>query len=1275
MILQTKNIDKALNKAYLAQNPYANEINLFKEHYTTLLKSIQQTDNEETLKDYINDFLKNTYYKGKFFTKENVNNIDLSILTGNNADDKIAVIIETKAIKNVAEMITENDLNKKAFYELIQYYLEERISNSNIEIKHLIITNSIEWFIFNATEFERIFYQNKQLQKNFIDWNNGKLVSKNKEWFYNEITKPFVETSEETIVCTHFILPNIVEFQNLTDFQLIHLYKIFSPEHLLKLPFANDSNTLNQDFYNELLHILGLYETKDNSRTIERLKENNRNEGSLLENVISIIENDDILQNIEDTQQYGETKEEQIFSIALELSVTWVNRIIFLKLLESQLLRYNNNNPAYKFLNSEIITDFEIVKELFFEVLAKKTDERKKNITENFKNIPYLNSSLFEATELERTAVKINHLKQHTTLPFFSQTVLKNENEKRIAGAKPVLNYLLDFLDSYNFASDKRVEIQEKNKTLINSSVLGLIFEKLNGYKEGSFFTPGYVTMYICRDTIRNAVIQKFRDSNLQEFKNLTNFTDLYNQIGKISLPQANQIFNTIRICDPAVGSGHFLVSALNELIAIKSELGILIDCNGQLLRNTYCEVENDELYITHFGDFFVYNFKDRESQRIQETIFNEKRILIENCLFGVDINPKSVQICRLRLWIELLKNAYYVHTQGFAYQQLETLPNIDINIKCGNSLVSFFNFNGSTFKNGQLSKIQQFTKEYKTQVKFYKEESDKKAKDKIVEKIKQLKNDFMQYANPNDKDYKELKLKESEHGSMPMFFSHDDQVQWQIKQAQLFKEISELQNIIDHKNKTLYANAFEWRFEFPEVLDDNGNLVGFDVVIGNPPYFSVSKLNKNFHHYFQQNNYQTYSKSTDIYCLFFELAHRILTKGGICHYITSSQWLQTEYGIKLREFFVQNTNPISLFNLGGYKVFEKATVDTAIFAFNKEICKSEMKICLLKNEKYEDLNLSKYFADNHTFLTNLSTEKWSFENENEKLLRKKIKKAGKPLKDWNIEINYGVKTGFNEAYIIDEKTKNEIIYRGIITGLNEAFIIDEKTRQQIIEQDKKSHKIIKPLLRGRDLRKYGYNYAGLYLIHTHNGLKQKNIKPINVQKDYPAIYEHLKKYQIQLEKREDQGDHWSNLRNCTYFEKFDEPKLIYPETTGRRGEFFVDTSGIYLDKTCFMITGEHLYYFNAILSSKLMEWYLEGEARLLGKQGIQYSKRFIELVPIPVITEKEETKFVELITSIYENKKKQKDIKKYEDKINLMVYKLYDLTKEEIEIIENETA
>ncbi|MCD6337451.1 MAG: type II restriction endonuclease, partial [Candidatus Marinimicrobia bacterium] len=466
------------------------------------------------------------------------------------------------------------------------------------------------------------------------------------------------------------------------DTKLVALYKIFSPEHLLKLPFANDSNSLDKRFYSELLHIIGLKEIKQGSKKlIQRYPEEERNAASLIENAINKLNSRDTLIQVENLSSYGKTREEQLFGVGLELCITWINRILFLKLLEAQLLSYHKGDPAYKFLNIERIKNYDDLDSLFFDVLACKYEERTGEAKTDFSKIPYLNSSLFEPSDLERKTIYMTDLRDERNLSLLNTTVLKNEQGKKLKGEILALDYLFKFLDAYDFASEGSENIQEEKKSLINASVLGLIFEKINGYKDGSYFTPGFITEYMSRETIRRAVVRKFNEAKNWDCKDLT---AVYNK--GLDIEEANTIVNSLKICDPAVGSGHFLVSALNEILAIKHELKILCDRDGKRLFDYRVEVENDELVISHehSGMLFEYNPTSPESQKLQKTLFHEKQTIIENCLFGVDINPNSVKICRLRLWIELLKNAYY-KSDG----QLETLPNIDINIKCGNSLIS----------------------------------------------------------------------------------------------------------------------------------------------------------------------------------------------------------------------------------------------------------------------------------------------------------------------------------------------------------------------------------------------------------------------------------------------------------------------------------------------------------------------------------------------------------------------------------------------------------
>jgi len=1211
MKTEIKNISRSLNKAYLARSLYIDDIKLFKENFETLLHATKPSDSEETLKDYINIFFRDTYYKNKFAIKENVNNIDLAIYNGKDETAQIGVLIETKALKNNAEMISADDLNKKAFQELIKYYLEER--KKNLEIKHLIITNSIDWYIFDATEFERIFYENKDFLKTYNDWANERLVNKNSDLFYTEIAKPFIATTEESIVCTHFKLPDLNQISTLSNEKWIELYKVFSPEHLLKLPFQNDSNTLNREFYNELLYIVGLQETKvKNVRKIERLPEKERQDGSFMENAVNILISDELISRKQTLSGFENLtdldEEEQLFSIGLELCITWLNRILFLKLLESQLVKYNNSKD-FLFLNTSKIRDFEELRELFFEVLAVKTNERKAVFQNKFSKIPYLNSSLFELTDLERETVKINQLKTHYELPVFGATVLKDENGKKISGKLPVLQYLFDFLDSYNFASDNKAEIQDTNKTIINSAVLGLIFEKLNGYKEGSYYTPGFVTMYMCRENIRKTVVQKFKAEN--EFKTIENFTDLYNQIDKIPIQKANEIFNSLKICDPAVGSGHFLVSALNELITLKSELKILIDSNGKRLRDLDIEVINDELYLTVEREAFTYNYKKSESQNVQKTLFHEKQNLIENCLFGVDINPKSVNICRLRLWIELLKNAYY--TKESNYTELETLPNIDINIKCGNSLISHFSLNGKT--NSQSLKT--FTQKYKQVVADYKNTTDRSTKRALERFITEQKENFARTVNPNDEDLKNIRKIESEIGTMPIFFNKDEQTQWQLKLKHLGNEKQKLQELYDEKLKSIYSNSFEWRFEFPEVLDDNGYFVGFDLVIGNPPYmYSRNQKFNNLEKKYYYTNFQLNSNQLNTFGLFIERATHLLNKTGRTSFIIPNNFLTINSYSKFRKYLVENFNELSFVNILS-KVFEKANVDTCVLNF----AKNETKILTLGEFEDEKLIFLKEIDIKQLSAPDYIIQISAYKNSEIYAILEKIEKNSFQLHE-TATVSTGLK-----------------VYQ---TGKGKPAQTDDIKQNRKFHSTTKFNQSYEKYLEGADVGRYLLKWSGEYLNYGEWIAEQRKTVPFSGKRLLVRQIPSLPPYCI---------------------------NSVYTEDT-----FYNDINSMVIFKPLQF----DLHYIIALLNSKLLSfWFVNTFDKL--QRNIFPQFKVNELAQFPIcktqVTDPKYTQIIGTTGKILAAKKQnpKADTKKLEQQIDKLVYKLYNLTETEIKTIESQ--
>ena len=1243
-------IAKSLNKAYRQISIDKQSFDTFKQQLRMLYKQIATIDTEEKLKGDLMDFLKLTFYGQNYKVSPN-GRIDCAIHLGNSIDTPVGVIFEVKMPTNASEMITKDNLNRKALQELLLYYLRERIEKKNIQLKQLVVTNIYEYFIFDAQEFERVFYSNKKLIKRFTDFNDGTLTSDKTDFFYKEIAAEVIESVKDNLSYTWFDIRKYKTFlNNGTDKRIIELYKIFSPEHLLKKRFQNDSNSLNTKFYSELLYIIGLEEVEEkdsHKRIITRQKASNRNAASILENTITILDSEDLLDNIQNRSSFGKDRKEQLFNVALTLTIGWINRILFLKLLEAQLVKYHKGDKSYAFLSSQFIPDYDELNKLFFQVLAKRYEDRTEVINEKFGKIPYLNSSLFEVSPLERNTIRISNL-GNGELPLYNNTILKDGKKPRYKQL-PTLLYLLEFLDAYDFASEGSEEVQETSKALISASVLGLIFEKINGHKDGSVFTPGAVTMYMSRKAIQATILRKFNEEtgwNCSDYETLKDkdITDF---------KKANAIVDSIRICDPAVGSGHFLVSVLNEIIRTKYDLGILLDCNGKRIKKQDWNIEivNDELIVSDAdGEPFVYIPGNDESQRIQEALFNEKRRIIENCLFGVDLNPNAVNICRLRLWIELLKNAYY--TKDSEYTYLETLPNIDINIKVGNSLIHRFDFKQDISE--ILKKANVSINQYKDAVNRYKNAHSKNEKRELEEMISTIKSTLRTYISMDDpKISRKIHLERELNDLLtPKLFeiSKKEKAQQEKRAKELKAKIGKLNDEIEEiRNNKMFIGAFEWRIEFPEILDDAGYFIGFDCVIGNPPYIQLQKMGTNADA-LQKMSYKTYERSGDIYCLFYEIGMELLKPNAMLSFITSNKWMRAGYGKTLREYISTKFDPIQLIDFANNKIFDSATVLVNILSIIKRENQGETIACSIE-DNFDITKLSDY-VETFSQKSSFGSEVWSILGEIEQRIKHKVESIGVPLKEWDVEIYRGVLTGCNDAFIITSIKRNEI--------LNNC--ITEEERQKTAE-------LIRPILRGRDIKRYSYDFADQYIIATFPS-KQYNIDEYQSLKSYLLSFgrEKLeqtgKEYMINgetVKARKKTNNKWFETQDSiSYWDEFSKPKIIYPNMT-KFLPFVYDTSGLVTNQKCFVITGKHLGYLTAFFNSSLFKFCFADKFPELQGKTRELSKIFMEEIPILKIDSLDEQKIDELIQDIQSeySVEKAKQIDKF-------IFDLYHLSFEE---------
>ncbi len=1239
-------------KKYNPQEPKKETIENFEKEINSLLENAKGQNYEESQKSKINKFLKNTYgYECDIYEK-----VDSAIYE----NGKAWVLIEVKALNNKNEFPKnrENPLSK-AFCQMVFYFLNA-IENNN-SLKHAIICNAHEFFLFDCKDFCTLFQNDKEITKLHKNCTSKEGTDHKTKRFYSDLEECLKKDFEGELRYTYFNLSS----NDSKELPLI--YQVLSREVLLKQRKTLDANTLNKDFYEELLYILGLEEQNDKGKILIK---QSRTQNSL----------SDALK-----KAYKNLDDEEVMA----LLIAWNNRILFLRLLESLLISFKHFEKS--FLTIENFKDFNALNTLFFEVLAKKNNERSKEIKEDkiLGKIPYLNSSLFDETPLELKGHEIKLL-SNKSLEIYPKSILKKDKDYQEKDFS-LLEYLFEFLHVYDFTTTPKDIKDNKNTSesrLINPSVLGLVFEKLNGYKEGSFYTPSFITSYMCSESIEPIVLDKFNAIYKWDCKDIKalrgkidrNFSD---QKAKEYL----QLLLALRICDPAVGSGHFLVSALNEMVWIAYELGLITSLYRHSLR-----LENDEIIIQHTQTGGIFNYKKPHSEndphhQIQKELFELKKSIIENCLFGVDINPNSCEITKLRLWIELLKYSYYIFEEGKNTDALETLPNIDINIKCGNSLIFNFPLNskltiGQTLEFSKNLKAE--IKEYKNSVMFYKEGLGEKAK--ILQNIAKLKSLIINYFIEQHQAKRHLKesLKAfiSEYGDgifdistafgmeMLKIARHKDNnykfvptlTKKQpspigVEANKLLIKIKECYETLENLKN---SKTLEWRFEFPEVLDDEGDFLGFDCIIGNPPYIRQEQI-KDIKPLLQKQYQDFYNSTADIYTYFFALAFQLLKEKGFNAFITSNKYARAKYGAKLRELLLKKTTIVSYMELNALKVFESATVDTSIMSFIKQTPPKESRFKYYE-PTLDDKNDLKSARPLPMRQNALSTESFIFADATLLDLRGKMESVGTPLKDWDIQI-----------------------YRGILTGANEAFIITTEKREEILnacktqEERKRTEALIKPILRGKDIKRYSYEWADLWVINTHNGytsnLKFK-IPPIDIEK-YPATKAHLDSHWNTIATRSDQGDTPYHLRNCAYLEDFEKEKIVYPCIMAKEPCFVYEEKGFYAPAPANIITGDkiEIKYITALLNSKciyfaMRKFYMGG-----GIEG-ELKTNNLEKIPIPQITPQNQEladKITDGAKAILEAKEKdpKANTQKLEKEIDALVYQLYNLTDEEIKIIE----
>ncbi len=1171
-------------KKHNPQEPKKETIENFEKEINSLLENAPRQDDEEFQKNEINKFLKNAYGYDCNTSKK----VDSAIY----ADGEVRVLIEVKALDKKTEFPKnrENPLSK-AFCQMVFYFLKEIEKNNSL--KHAIICNAHEFFLFDCKDFCTLFQNDKRITDFYKNCAKKEGTDTSTKRFYSDLEEYLKKDFKGELRYTHFNLSNY------DPKELPLIYQVLSHEVLLKQRKTLDANTLNKDFYEELLYILGLEEQNEKGKILIK--------PSRTKNSLS-----DALKG-----SYNNLDDEEVMA----LLIAWNNRILFLRLLESLLISFKHFEKP--FLTTENFNDFNALNDLFFEVLAKKNSERLKEIKEDkiLQKIPYLNSSLFDKTPLELKGYEIKLL-DNKKLEIYKNSVLKKDNPKQ--EPLPLLEYFFEFLRLYKFTTTPK-DIKDNTDTsesrLINPSVLGLVFEKLNGYKEGSFYTPSFITSYMCKESITPIVLDKFNATYQWDCENLKALREKIDR--NFSNQKAKEYLNTLltlRICDPAVGSGHFLVSALNEMVLIAYELGLI----ASLYRHDL-KLENDEIII-HTPEDKIFNYTIPHSEndphhQIQKELFELKKDIIENCLFGVDINPNSCEITKLRLWIELLKYSYYIFEESKNTNNLETLPNIDINIKCANSLISRFNLNDDLKK---IPNIKKKIQEYKDLVAQYKDPNPLYPLNKqdLINKIQDLKNTFsLTLKDPKTKA--ELEKAIEKHIKDYNYFALDDKSLLAglnyftpslfgtpklspKEEEEAFASYGRIRALRKKLDDALsgreYQNAFEWRFEFPEVLNDEGDFLGFDCIIGNPPYMQVKKG-------LYSSIFYPFSEGKDIgkqntYKVFIELGFNLVRQKGLISFITQSSIMCDCSAQFTRElllkycqihYFVEFNKKQKLFSnvIQGVCILEfLKDRPNKEHAFKIAINNTQIQMNQIQYEQIKQDEILKFFplyeiplikSGEMEIVRKIKTDKILFRDLLEKSLQGNINTIH--LKD-----------------IQDQKETNGRIYKGAnchryFLDTQYLFAKDNQITQQIFEKNYYQNIIVTQNITGT---------SDPYRIHA-NLIEVKNQEML-----------------------------------------------------------FLDTCNLSYCKE-----REHAKFLVGLLNSRLLDW-------LFRKTSTNNHVNLYELetLPIPQIT-KSNKPTADKITTLVDKilKSKEKDPKAntqgLEKEIDALVYQLYNLTHEEIKIIE----
>lgn len=833
--------------------------------------------------------------------------------------------------------------------------------------------------------------------------------------------------------------------------------------------------------------------------------------------------------------------------------------------------------------------------------------------------VPFLNGGLFDCLDEKDKNLYYDGFSDRGTVKkalivpdylFFGEEVGKDidlsewygDKKKKKVSARGII----DILKRYNFTVEENTPFDQE--VSLDPELLGKVFENLLASynpetqttarkQTGSFYTPREIVQYMVDESLVAHLKRTVGDDLEAQYRQLMQYTDEAVDLTEDQRKQIMQSLYNCKVLDPACGSGAFPMGMLQQMVHIFNR----IDPDNEMWKEMMLNVainETSEAYRT------ASSYERREMVADIERSFDEsvnrpdyarKLYLIENCIYGVDIQPIAIQISKLRFFISLVVDQKTNDNPAENFG-IRPLPNLEAKFVAANTLISLEKKDVTLFDSDAI-------RAKKEELKIAKHKIFGAKTVKTKRKYRQIVNDLrLEIANMLEDCGAVGNAEAQQLASWDMF------------------------------DQNSYSSFFdpEWMFDVKE---------GFDIVIGNPPYISHDSIPTNV----PRKSYNVFEPYADIYCYFFEAGINLIGKGSLC-FITSNSYLRANYGLPLRLYL--HTNSLGqIIDIEDSQIFESAIVNVAITFVQKERNTND---CVIVNVPWEKDNFNNYVMKNKFLYkqTDFDFQPWTLIRPEALCVREKIEKAGTSLEHLHVKIRLGLATGDNSVFIIDEDKKN-----------------------QLILLDKKNAELIKPVIRGQDIKRY-IHLSSRYIILSKNG--------INIPKDYPTLYNYFYSFGEKFKKRGAKGKHWTNLRACSFFDDFLKDKIIWIELTDK-GRFSYSSKEEYLlNSAYFLIPPETLdsKYLLGILNSRLIQVYMTFIAATSGMGTLRWINNYVKQFPIPTTKKESQILISNTVDKILEMKQSDPyiDTTILEFDIDKMVYHLYGLTYDEVLTVDPQT-